>query len=98
MLSFSTTTRTELPGLEIQDATFSGVLLASHRPRISGSFRWSAPHNSEIDRLITSQAAAASSGTASRISISIPPERGYSDSKHRLRVEFGDRKWLATTL
>ena len=40
--------------------------LASHRPRITGSFRWSALHSSEIDRLITSQAR-----TASRISVSI---------------------------
>jgi hypothetical protein len=31
----------------------------------------SAPHSSEIDRLITAQAAGASSGTAFRISISI---------------------------
>jgi hypothetical protein len=58
---------TEVPGWTIRDATISGVLLASHRLKITGSFRWSALHSSEIDRLITSQMAEASSGMASRI-------------------------------
>jgi hypothetical protein len=38
-LSSSTVTSTELPGLIIHDPTISGVLLASHRLKISGSFR-----------------------------------------------------------
>src|SRR5262249_11792816 len=70
---------TEFPGCVTQDATISGVLLASHRLRISASFLWSALHSSVIDRLSTSQAADASATNASRISIFdralLPPAR-----------------------
>jgi hypothetical protein len=63
----------------IQAQTFSGVLLLSHRARISGSSLWSAAQSSAIDRRITSHAATASSGQASRMdSTAFPslPRRG----------------------
>jgi len=42
--------------------TFPGVLFFNHCDRIVGSFPWSAAHNSDIERLTTSQALWASSG------------------------------------
>src|SRR5438552_11315611 len=68
MLPSLTATRRELSGCPIQETKTSGVLFASHRPRIVSSFRWSATQSSAIDRLITSQATRASSGVAARIS------------------------------
>src|SRR5438552_335502 len=91
MLPSSTATSTELPGLIIHDPTISGVLLVSHRARITGSCRWSAWHSSEIDRLSISQAAGASSGTASRISISIASTRTFGSKRSRANRGEQDR-------
>jgi hypothetical protein len=59
----------EVVGIRKPREKISGVLLASHVARVSGSWRWSAAHSCVMDVRTTSITASASPAAASRTAI-----------------------------